>query len=209
MTVDEGYIKYGSDWTPGPATHPGAVQELEAWRRPLYDAGLIGEYADQGIGYGNISLRCGSSDRFLISGTRTGGLAVTDERHYALVVGCDLRANTLPCRGPIRASSEAMTHAALYAVDEAIGAIVHAHSRELWEASLGKLPTTNPAAAYGTPEMAMELGRLYRRGGFREAGIAVLAGHEPGLISFGTTLEEAATRMLDLGLPKKRGSDPD
>jgi hypothetical protein len=32
--------------------------------------------------------------------------------------------------------------------------------------------------------------------GFKDAGIAVLAGHDDGLISFGTTLEEAASRML-------------
>jgi len=47
----------------------------------------------------------------------------------------------------------------------------------------------------------MELDRLYRMGGFKEAGIAVLAGHEDGLVSFGTTLEEAALRMLNLVRP--------
>jgi hypothetical protein len=46
--------------------------------------------------------------------------------------------------------------------------------------------------------MARELDRLYRTTGLRDSGVAVLAGHDEGLISFGTTLEEAATRMLDL-----------
>jgi hypothetical protein len=46
--------------------------------------------------------------------------------------------------------------------------------------------------------MARELDRLYRMEGLRDSGVAVLAGHDEGLISFGTTLEEAATRMLDL-----------
>ena len=91
---------------------------------------------------------------------------------------------------PNLASSEAMTHGAIYALGDAIGSVVHAHSRELWEACLGKIPTTDPDVAYGTPAMAMELDRLYRMGGFKEAGIAVLAGHEDGLISFGTTIEE-------------------
>ena len=201
MTLDEGYIKYESHWTPGPATHVEAARELDAWRRHLYEAGLIGEYVEHGIGYGNISVRRGTSNLFLISGTQTGKLAVTDERHYSLVMDCDLRANVVRCSGPIQASSEAMTHGAIYALGDAIGAVVHTHSRELWEANLGELPTTDPDIAYGTPDMAMELDRLYRMGGFKEAGIAVLAGHEDGLISFGTTLEEGALRMLNLVRP--------
>lgn len=196
--LDEGYIKYDSHWTPGPATHVTAARDLERWRQPLYEAGLIGEYTEHGIGYGNISVRRGSGGLFLISGTQTGHLPVTDERHYSLVTDCDIRANTVRCSGPIQASSEAMTHAAIYALGDAIGAVVHTHSAELWRRYLGKLPTTDAEIAYGTPDMAGELDRLYRMAGLRDAGIAVLAGHDEGLISFGTTLEEAATRMLNL-----------
>jgi len=201
MMLDEGYIKYESHWTPGPASHVTAARDLEFWRRPLYEAQLIGEYKEHGIGYGNISVRRGSSGLFLISGTQTGHLPVTDERHYSLVTDCDIRANTVRCSGPIQASSEAMTHAAIYALSGAIGAIVHAHSAELWQQHLGKLPTTNAEIAYGTPAMAQELDRLYRMEGLSDSGIAVLAGHDDGLISFGTTLEEAATRMLNLARP--------
>ncbi len=206
MTLDEGYVKYESRWTPGPATHVQAAKELDAWRRPLYEAGLIGEYAEHGIGYGNISVRRGSSNLFLITGTQTGHLPVTDERHYSLVTDCDLRSNVVHCSGPIQASSEAMTHGAIYALGEGIGAVVHAHHRELWTALRGHLPTTDPEVAFGTPQMAMELDRLYRMGGLRESGVAVLAGHDDGLISFGTTIEEAATRML--GLRRARLPEP-
>jgi L-ribulose-5-phosphate 4-epimerase len=196
LTIDEGYIKYVSHWTPGPATHITAARELDSWRKPLYEAGLIGHYKDLGIGYGNISVRRGSCDLFLISGTQTGHLPTTDERHYSLVTDCDIRSNVVRCSGPVQASSEAMTHAAIYALGDAIGAVVHVHSAELWQRSLGKLPTTDPDVAYGTPDMAHELDRLYRLGGFKDAGVAVLAGHDEGLISFGTTLEEAANRVL-------------
>ena len=72
----------------------------------------------------------------------------------------------------------------------------HIGKAELWQRSLGKLPTTDPDVAYGTPDMANELDRLYRFEGFKAAGVAVLAGHDEGLISFGTTLEEAAQRIL-------------
>lgn len=199
--LDEGYIKYESHWTPGPATHVLAARELERWRKPLYEARLIGEYAEQGVGYGNLSVRRGSSGLFLISGTQTGHLPVTDESHYSLVTDCDIRANVVRCSGPIQASSEAMTHASIYALGDAIGAVVHAHSPELWRHYLGKLPTTSPDVAYGTPDMAQELERLYRMEGLRESGVAVMAGHDDGLISFGTTIEEAAERMLNLVRP--------
>ena len=198
MTLDEGYIKYESHWTPGPATHVTAAQELDRWRRPLFEAGLIGEYAEHGIGYGNLSMRRGSGNLFLISGTQTGHLPVTDERHYSLVTDCDVRGNVVRCSGPVQASSESMTHGSIYALGEAIGAVVHVHSAELWNRHLDRLPTTDPNVAYGTPDMARELDRLYRLAGFRDSGVAVLAGHDEGLISFGTTVEEAATRILDL-----------
>jgi len=196
LTIDEGTIKYVSHWTQGPATHILAARELDTWRKPLYAAGLIGQYEDLGIGYGNISVRRGSGDLFLISGTQTGHLSATDERHYSLVTDCDIRSNIVRCSGPVQASSEAMTHAAIYALGGAIGAVVHVHSAELWRRSLGKLPTTDPDVAYGTPAMARELDRLYRMEGFKDAGIAVLAGHEEGLISIGGTLEQAAQRVL-------------
>jgi ribulose-5-phosphate 4-epimerase/fuculose-1-phosphate aldolase len=199
--LDEGYIKYESHWTPGPATHVSAARDLDRWRRPLYEARLIGEYKEHGIGYGNLSVRRGSSGLFLISGTQTGHLPVTDESNYSLVTDCDIRGNVVRCSGPIQASSEAMTHASIYALGDAIGAVVHAHSAELWRRYMDELPTTNPEIAYGTPDMAQEIDRLYRMAGFRESGIAVLAGHEDGLISFGTTLEEAALRMLSLCRP--------
>ena len=196
--LDEGYIKYESHWTPGPATHVIAARELDRWRRPLYEAQLIGEYQEHGIGYGNLSMARGSGGLFLISGTQTGHLPVTDESHYSLVTDCDIQANVVRCSGPVQASSEAMTHASIYALGDAIGAVVHAHNADLWQRYLGELPTTDPDIAYGTPDMARDLDRLYRLEGLREAGVAVLAGHDEGLISFGTTIEEAATRMLEL-----------
>lgn len=198
MTIDEGYIKYQSDWTEAPAPYPDVAAELEQWRQPLFVAGLIGHYEDLGIGFGNISLRCGRPGQFLISGTQTGHLAITDEHHYALVAAYDIEANSVSCIGPVQASSEAMTHAAIYELDPGIGAIVHAHCADLWPKLLDKLPTTDAAIAYGTPQMAREFQRLFRDTAFSDQGLAVMAGHEEGLISVGRTIEEAATKMLRL-----------
>lgn len=200
MIIDEGYIKYKSYWTkaPVPAVAAAATEELDTWRRPLIAAGLIGEYEELGIGYGNISVRCGEPGQFLISGTQTGNVANTNKTHYSLVTEYNTHANIVCCVGPVQASSEAMTHAAIYGLDVNIGAIVHVHSQALWRDLLNKLPTTGADVAYGTPQMANEFRRLYRDTEFRETGLAVMAGHDEGLLSFGTSLEEAAVKILSL-----------
>lgn len=198
MTIDEGYIKYRSFWTKAPIPNAAVTEELDTWRRPLRAAGLIGQYEELGIGYGNISIRCGEPGQFLISGTQTGHLEETDKTHYALVTSYNTHANIVCSVGPVQASSEAMTHAAIYGLDTNIGAIVHVHDRVLWRNLINTLPTTRADVAYGTPQMANEFRRLYRDTPFRQTGLAVMAGHEEGLLSFGITLEEATKKMLDL-----------
>lgn len=198
MTIDEGYVKYRSTWTETAAPDPDRAAELETWRRPLFDAGLIGHYEELGVGFGNISMRCGRPGQFLISGTQTGHVPRTDENHYSLVTAYDIDANTLRCIGPVQASSEAMTHAAIYELDSSIGAIAHVHSRTLWQKLLDRLPTTDPAVAYGTPRMAREFRRLYEETEFCRSGLAVMAGHEEGLVSIGRTLAEAAQKLIAL-----------
>jgi len=198
VTIDEGYIKYRSFWTKAPIPNAAVTEELDTWRRPLRAAGLIGQYEELGIGYGNISIRCGEPGQFLISGTQTGHLEETDKTHYALVTSYNTHANIVCSVGPVQASSEAMTHAAIYGLDTTIGAIVHVHSRVLWRNLINTLPTTRADVAYGTPQMANEFRRLYRDTPFRQTGLAVMAGHEEGLLSFGITLEEATKKMLDL-----------
>ena len=196
MTLDEGYVKYQSLWTKAPAPHAAVAEELETWRRPLFEAGLIGEYEEHGIGFGNISSRCGEPGQFMISGTQTGNLSRTDKSHYALVTSWSVHNNLVCCVGLVQASSEAMTHAAIYQLDPHIGAIVHIHSADLWCHHMNSLPTTAPDVPYGTPEMANEFRRLYRDTDFRKTQLAVMGGHEEGIISTGATLEEAAQRVL-------------
>jgi len=194
--IDEGYVKYACDWSPGPPPDASLVDELNRWRAPLYAAGLIGHDARHDVGYGNISIRVPGDGRFVISGTQTGHIEATAGEHYALVTDVDVERNRVRCTGPIPASSEAMTHAALYALDDAIGAVVHGHSAELWHRYRNRLPTTNPDVAYGTPQMAREFARLWRDTGFREENVAVMAGHDDGLLSIGESLQLAAERML-------------
>lgn len=195
--IDEGYIKFRSRWTKGPALPAQAIVELNRWRNRLYEAGLIGYYEKERVGFGNVSVRYGKPGEFIISGTQTGHLPVLDENHYVLVTEHDVATNIVSCLGPVEASSESLTHAILYDLDDDIGAVVHVHSSLLWCSLLNKVPTTPPDVAYGTPEMAGAFAQLYRQTDFPTDGIAVMAGHDEGLISIGATVAEASQRILD------------
>ncbi len=199
--IDEGYIKFNIDWRGGPPPDAKTVAELNRWRKPLYEAGLIGEYADLGIGFGNISMRSGAG-QFVISGTQTGHLDDLGPEHYALVMDYDIVANRVSCRGQVKASSESMTHAAIYELNPAITGVVHVHNAAMWNRLIDRLPTTDPDVPYGTPAMAREFARLYANTDFADKGVAIMAGHDEGILSFGTDLTEAAGRILDL-----RGQD--
>jgi L-ribulose-5-phosphate 4-epimerase len=134
----------------------------------------------------------------LITATQTGHIGFSRAEHYSLVTDYDIEGNKLSCCGPLQASSEALTHAAIYELDPAINAVVHVHSKSLWNRYLHALPTTRTDIPYGTPGMARELQRLYSETAFRSHGIAVMGGHFEGLLGFGSTLEQAATRILGL-----------
>jgi len=196
--IDEGYTKYEVDWRPAPALPDEAVRELNDCRNRLHDAGLVGHYEEHGVGYGNLSMRGPEPGTFIISGTQTGHIPRTDASHYALVTGYDIDTNRVVCEGPIQASSEALTHAAIYELDPSIRAIAHVHSGELWHRLKDNTPTTAPDVPYGTPEMAREFRRLYADTDFARSGVAVMAGHEEGLVAFAATITEAADRLLAL-----------
>ena len=195
--IDEGYTKYECVWHESSALPEDAIAELNTWRNRLYAAGLVGYYEQEGVGYGNVSIRA-SGRQFIISGTQTGHIAQTGAQHYATVTDYSIAANQVICAGPLQASSEALTHAAIYELNIAIGGIAHVHSASLWHSYLNQLPTTDPAVAYGTPEMAREFRRLYRHGGLGETGVAVMGGHAEGVVAFGATIAEAAERILAL-----------
>lgn len=196
--IDEGYTKYTFDWHRAPALPAAKVAELNDCRNRLYAAELVGYYEDHGVGFGNVSIRAPDGRGFIISGTGTGRIERTDERHYCRVTEYDIDANRVVCRGPVQASSEALTHAAIYELDSAIGAVVHVHSAKLWQRLIDRIPTTAADVPYGTPEMAREFRRLYRETDFADSGVAVMAGHEEGIVAFGADPGQAVERILAL-----------
>ncbi len=187
--IDEGYIKYHQEFIKDVPVKPELITEINAYRSRLYKMKLIGAY-DEIIGYGNISYLM-QNGKMLISGTQTGQIAELNENHYTVVEQYDIDENTLTCKGPIKASSEALTHAAVYELSPEIKAVIHVHSRNLWDKYLNVMPTTKADVAYGTPQMAYEVKRLYNEGPMQKNPVMIMAGHDEGIITFGKDFKEA------------------
>lgn len=187
--MDEGYIKYEQNLVPTEPLDTDVISEINAYRALLYKMKLIGAY-DEIVGYGNISVKLADAS-ILISGTQTGQIAELGPQHYTLVTDYSIAENRLTCKGPIKASSEALTHAAVYELRDDIAAVIHIHSRTLWDKYLNQMPTTSIDVSYGTPEMAYEVQRLYDEGPMQRNPVMIMAGHDEGIVTFGKNLKEA------------------
>lgn len=193
---DEGNIKYQCNWTSCDTISADEIIQLNHWRDRLYRLGLIGVY-DDGIGFGNLSIRQDNSDLFIISGTKTGSIPHLSHQHYTKVTDFDWQQNYVTCIGAIQASSESLTHGAVYTANPAVNAVIHVHNLQLWQSLIDRVPTTNQNCAYGTPEMAKEIIRLSRKDSVKDLKIIVMSGHQEGIITFGKDLEEAGNILLD------------
>jgi L-ribulose-5-phosphate 4-epimerase len=194
----DGYIKFDCHLTNEKiAIPPELFVPLNFWRDELWHICFIGAYPD-GIGYGNISIRVPQTNQFYISGSATGGIPELDQIHYPLVERCDPSLNAIWCRGLIKASAESMSHAAVYAANLEVGAVVHIHNLDLWEKYLDVLPTTSKEITYGTPEMAYEISKIMTLPETISKKVFVMGGHKEGIIAFGKTIEEAALTVLAL-----------
>ena len=194
-------IKYQEEFTPSTSLGHAYFQDLNYYRKLLFNYSLIGE--KDGVGYGNVSQRASIYDSvadssllnkrsFIITGSQTGHLADLTANHYTVVRGYYPRENRIITRGPIRASSESMTHGAIYDANESIRFAFHAHSSDIWNLAekLG-IPITDKEVEYGTPDMAEEVFRLFRETNVKDIGIFSMGGHTDGIFSFGETAERA------------------
>lgn len=205
MSLQEGVIKFRLDFSEAAPVPDEEISEINAWRKILYTLGLIGRDPARygGLGYGNVSRRIPPFDAtwqrraFLISGTQTGGVPDLTTRHYTCVRFCDVEANHIVAEGPARPSSEALTHGAVYAQDPDLHWVMHVHSPQIWQQAYATgLPVTSPQAAYGTPEMASEVRRLFRESDVIHQGLFAMGGHEDGIVAFGRTAQEAGCALL-------------
>jgi hypothetical protein len=196
MHDEKGYVQFHCDWERAAPPAGSMCDALRDWRDRLFGLGLIGVYPD-GIGYGNMSCRSEADDAFVITGTATGGIESLRPEHLTKVVECDFDRNWLRCRGPVQASSESLSHAAVYRGDPRIRAVIHVHHLKLWNSLFDRSPTTDPLCEAGTPAMAHAIEKLFREHGVREPGLLVMGGHREGLIAFGSTLDTASDLLLN------------
>ncbi len=200
--LDEGYIKFNIDWVNQPLGEFLEFGELNSWRDKLFSLGLIGVYSN-GVGFGNISARVSGSNQFIISGSATGAFDKLSLKHYSEVIDFDFARNWLCCVGGVKASSESLTHAAIYSSLSSVNAVIHVHSPVLWSHLLASFPSTPDSVAYGTKEMALSVGSLLKNKVVLKEKVFAMAGHKDGVVAFGASLSEAGEALLSHFLPLK------
>jgi ribulose-5-phosphate 4-epimerase/fuculose-1-phosphate aldolase len=205
---DEGVIKFRAEHrrcSLEPRLYEDLACRLSAWREILAGTGLIGQEPGLygGFGYGNISGRVGppSASRgrrsFLITGTQTSGKRCVSLADFCVVERFDDRRNHAVSFGPVMPSSESLTHGAVYDLGSHIRFVFHGHSPTIWRrAEALRIPASSPSVAYGTPEMAAEVRRLYRSSSLPERQVFAMGGHEDGIVVFGRTPDEAGQILL-------------
>lgn len=208
MTRQEGVIKFRRDHKTRELEsrrYGELVSKLAAWRRVMSMTRLVGQDPQlyEGAGYGNVSGRIGPPSAalgrrsFLITATQTSGKERVGLEDFVVVERYDFRRNEVRSHGCQEPSSESMTHGAIYDQGPNIRCVLHAHSPDLWrQARSLRLPTTDPAVAYGTPEMAREVQRLFRESAVAERQMLAMGGHEDGILAFGRSPEETGQILI-------------
>ena len=202
---EEGVIKFDLRYTAGPAVPEDTILELNKWRNALWEHALIGQDPARydGYGFGNISQRIGLQDAainrraFAISGTQTGHLKQLGNMHYVRVTAYNADSNQVVADGPVRPSSESMTHGVIYDLDQEIKIVLHVHSPDIWKTAIAQgIPVSRASVEYGTPEMSREVVRLFAETDAREQGIFSMGGHEDGIVAFANSADAAGNRLL-------------
>ncbi len=202
--IDDGVIKYDrSNFTQCDPINSLEYLKLEEWRKLLFQHNLIGEYPEVKIGFGNMSqamdyghFHKSKRRQFIITGTQTGKFPDLDGRHYTRVLDFEIEKLKIQMMGPLEASSEALTHAAIYECNLEIQAIFHIHSPAIWNGMIkDKCDFTEANIPYGTVEMARATQECVGKKSF---GFFCMRGHEDGVVIYGKSLEEAGKLTMEL-----------
>ena len=191
----DGVIKYSIEHTTKDAPAFDDYEELEALRSRLFTLGFIG--VQDGIGYGNISTREKNSKSFFITATQTGDLASLSSEYYTYISDYDFAKFQVISQGKHQPSSEALSHAMIYQINPEINAVIHIHSKALWEFMKEK-NSLGTNAEYGTIEMAREIASLYENKNPFDKSIFVMRGHEDGIMAFGKSVKEAELTLYKI-----------
>ena len=194
--VDDGYVKYTSVCRDGTVPTSAALDELNRARTVLFDLRLVGAYPN-GVGYGNLSIRTQGLE-FVITASATGSLRTLQHAHYCLVESFSVEGNWVHSRGGMQASSESMTHGAIYAAHPQVYCVMHVHSRALFDDLIDKGSLTTPAdVPYGTPAMAQAVSALVAS----QSGLPIvfaMEGHDEGVVAYGQDIASTLTALIEL-----------
>lgn len=202
--IDDGVIKYDrSNFSHSGPVSDHEFEKLEYWRKKLYQMNLIGEYPEVNIGFGNMSMIADYSEffksshpQFIITGTQTGKHAHLTGEHYTRVLDYDVDHLKICMNGPIEASSEALTHAAIYDSNSSIKTVFHIHSNPIWTKMIDECADSTCASIpYGTVEMAQATQKCIKG---KNSGVFCMKGHEDGIVIYAPTLEEAGRLTTEL-----------
>ncbi len=195
--IDDGVVKYSLEFT---KTHKVALNEckkIEKIRERLFCLSLIGAY-ENGIGFGNISLRYKQKDAFVITATQTGELPKLTPEYYSLVKDVNFETFTTTAIGVSKPSSEAITHACIYELDSRINAVIHIHNEKLWRFMLDNNYLSTNDTPYGTPQMVEDVRAIYQEIDPMLNNAFVMKGHFEGVVVFGKSLKQAEKKLYTL-----------
>ncbi len=167
---------------------------LDALRTELVEKDFLGINL-QGIGFGNISLRLPSHDSlpagaFIISGAATGRHKVLGFDGYALVKETYRTSNRVVSQGLVLPSSEALSHAAVYAACPKVRVVVHGHNPRVYALGLAwGEDYTEDALKYGTTDLAKAISKLTVG---KEQGFFIMHGHESGFFLYEPSIKGMA-----------------
>jgi hypothetical protein len=146
------------------------------------------------MGFGNLSVRI-DRERFLITGSGTGILLNLTVDELAIVTQTDIAKNWLACAGRVHASSESLTHAAIYQACPQVQVVAHTHSAKIYERNKNRMPLTSAAAQYGTVAIAQAVFEIASKMGPDYQGLILMAGHFPGIFSYGMDFQQVIRQI--------------
>ncbi|OHD28087.1 MAG: hypothetical protein A2086_00780 [Spirochaetes bacterium GWD1_27_9] len=195
--MQEGVIKFKiENWIQTKPLTESFYKEIEDTRKILYKFNLIGVYKDLNLGFGNISKKL-TGDEFVITGSQTGEYKDLNGSHYTVIKSVDFQTNSVVCEGPIKPSSESITHAAFYASNKKITSVIHIHSLKLWEKLIeNNYLSTSEKAEYGSPELSKNIIEIAKNVDLDKPLIVVMKGHKEGIIGAGNNINQTLEELL-------------
>ncbi len=175
----ESYIKFNCQHTYQSVELPQQIDMLIELGNALKHKGLIGKIDDT-MGFGNISVKDTKTELIYISASKTGIPCKYTKEHFCRIDEWNAEKNLVVSRGQMPASSETLSHLAVYEALAWVRYVVHIHSESLWQSLLDKGLTSSQDIKYGTKEMYFEIVRLLRE--CSNQNLLVMGGHKNGLI---------------------------